>query len=184
MRKCTSRLICMEHTIWCKSMKATNEGQHSKDVSSVLWCLLALLMHLPSSTFDEWGISWILGWFCGLLHPWYLIFSKEMEDHEQHICVVLDNLREVWLYVKLEMCEFHQIKVALLGYISFEDGIHKGPHIFYTRWCVLTTWRRLPFSSYQFHSPKCFYATINNKIFDTKLLTIVDTFLKWHHVFE
>jgi hypothetical protein len=142
----------------------------------VVWCLLALLMHLPSSTFDEWGISWILGWFCGLLHPWHLIFSKEMKDHEQHICVVLDNLREVWLYVKLEMCEFHQIKVELLGYISFEDGIHKGPQIFYTRWCVLTTWRRLPFSFYQFHFLKKIYAKINYKIFDTKLLTIVDTF--------
>jgi hypothetical protein len=156
MRKCTPRLICMEHTIWCKSMKATNEGQQFKDVSSVLWCLLALLMHLPSSTFDEWGISWVLGWFCGLLHPWHLFFSKEMKDHEQRICVVLDNLKEIWLYFKLEMCEFHQIKVELLGYISFEDGIHKGPHYFTLDDVFSQLGEDYPFHLTNFHSPKCF----------------------------
>jgi len=36
-----------------------------------------------------------------------LIFSKNMEDHECHACLVLDKLQEVELYTKLKKCEFH-----------------------------------------------------------------------------
>jgi hypothetical protein len=46
-----------------------------------------------------------------------LIFSKNMEDHECHLRLVLKKLWEVGLYAKLEKCEFHQSKVKLSGYI-------------------------------------------------------------------
>jgi hypothetical protein len=36
-----------------------------------------------------------------------LIFSKNMVDHERHVCLVLEKLREVGFYAKLEKCEFH-----------------------------------------------------------------------------
>jgi hypothetical protein len=31
-----------------------------------------------------------------------------MEDHEQHVCLVLDKLKEVKLYTKHEFSEFHE----------------------------------------------------------------------------
>ncbi len=53
-----------------------------------------------------------------------LIFSKNMEDHECHVCLVLEKLWEVRLYTKLEKCELCQSKVEFLGYVIFGDGIH------------------------------------------------------------
>jgi hypothetical protein len=48
-----------------------------------------------------------------------LIFSKNMEDHECHIHLVLEKFAEVGFYTKLEKCEFHQFEVELLGYVIF-----------------------------------------------------------------
>ncbi len=36
-----------------------------------------------------------------------LIFSKNLEEHEQHVRLVLEQFKEVELYGKLEKCEFH-----------------------------------------------------------------------------
>jgi hypothetical protein len=35
-----------------------------------------------------------------------LIFSKNEEDHDEHLCVVLQKLRENQLYAKLGKCKF------------------------------------------------------------------------------
>jgi hypothetical protein len=56
------------------------------------------------------------------------IFSKNLEEHEQHVWLVLDKLKEVRLYAKLEKCEFHQIDVELFNYIIFGDDIGMDPH--------------------------------------------------------
>jgi len=36
-----------------------------------------------------------------------LIFSNNMADHERDVCFVLEKLRKIGLYAKLEKCEFH-----------------------------------------------------------------------------
>jgi len=56
-----------------------------------------------------------------------LIFSKNMENDERHVHLVLEKLWEVGFYAKLEKCEFHQSEVEFLGYVIFEDGIHMDP---------------------------------------------------------
>jgi hypothetical protein len=56
-----------------------------------------------------------------------LIFSKNMEDHERHVCLVLEKLREVGLYTKLEKFEFHQFEVEFLGYVISKNGICMDP---------------------------------------------------------
>jgi hypothetical protein len=53
-----------------------------------------------------------------------LIFSKKMVDHECHVHIVLEKLREVGIYAKLGKCGFHQSKVECLGYIISRNGIH------------------------------------------------------------
>jgi hypothetical protein len=35
-----------------------------------------------------------------------LIFSKNVEEHDEHLCLVLQKLRENQLYAKLNKCEF------------------------------------------------------------------------------
>jgi hypothetical protein len=57
-----------------------------------------------------------------------LIFSKKMEDHEHHVCLVLENLLKVGLYAKLEKCEFHQFEVQFLGYDIFGNDTHMDLH--------------------------------------------------------
>jgi hypothetical protein len=45
------------------------------------------------------------------------IFSKNMEEHERHVRLVLEKLWKVGFYTKLEKCEFHQFEVEFLGYV-------------------------------------------------------------------
>jgi hypothetical protein len=56
-----------------------------------------------------------------------LIFSKNEEDHDEHLRVVLQKLRENQLYAKLSKCEFWFKEVSFLGHIIFEGGISVDP---------------------------------------------------------
>ncbi len=53
-----------------------------------------------------------------------LIFSKNMADHECHVCLILVKFQKVGFYAKLEKCGLHQFEVEFLDYIIFGDGIH------------------------------------------------------------
>jgi hypothetical protein len=46
-----------------------------------------------------------------------LIFSKNEEEHDEHLCFVLQKLRENLLYAKLNKCEFWLKEVSFLGHI-------------------------------------------------------------------
>jgi hypothetical protein len=56
-----------------------------------------------------------------------LIFSKNEEDHDEHLRVVLQKLRENQLYAKLSKCEFWLKEVSFLGHIISEGGISMDP---------------------------------------------------------
>ncbi|WRX08486.1 Reverse transcriptase domain - like 6 [Theobroma cacao] len=52
-----------------------------------------------------------------------LIYSKSREEHEQHLKIVLQILREHRLYAKFSKCEFWLESVAFLGHVVSKDGI-------------------------------------------------------------
>jgi hypothetical protein len=56
-----------------------------------------------------------------------LIFSKNEEDHDEYLRVVLHKLRENQLYAKLSKCNFWLKKVSFLGHIISEGGISMDP---------------------------------------------------------
>jgi hypothetical protein len=56
-----------------------------------------------------------------------LIFSKNEDEHDEHLCLVLQKLRENQLYVKLNKCEFWLKEVSFLGHIISEGGIFVDP---------------------------------------------------------
>jgi hypothetical protein len=56
-----------------------------------------------------------------------LIFSKNEEEHDEHLHLVLQKLRENQLYAKLNKCEFWLKEVSFLGHIIFEGGISIDP---------------------------------------------------------
>jgi hypothetical protein len=56
-----------------------------------------------------------------------LVFSKNEDEHEEHLCLVLQKLRENQLYAKLSKCEFWLKEVSFLGHIVSEGGISVDP---------------------------------------------------------
>jgi hypothetical protein len=52
-----------------------------------------------------------------------LIYSKTEKEHEQHLRMVLQVLREHKLYVKISKLIFYQNKIHYLGHIILDNGI-------------------------------------------------------------
>jgi hypothetical protein len=56
-----------------------------------------------------------------------LILSKNDEEHNEHLHLVFQQLRENQLYAKLNKCEFWLKEVSFLGHIISEGGISVDP---------------------------------------------------------
>ncbi|KAD1930830.1 hypothetical protein E3N88_42132 [Mikania micrantha] len=56
-----------------------------------------------------------------------LIYSKSKEEHEHHLKLILEILREEQLYAKFYKCEFWLKEVQFLGHIVNEKGVHVDP---------------------------------------------------------
>jgi len=56
-----------------------------------------------------------------------LIYSKDETDHKQHLCVVLQHLRDHQLYAKFTKCEFWLTSVKFLGHTISSAGISVDP---------------------------------------------------------
>ncbi|KAL0463313.1 UNVERIFIED_CONTAM: Transposon Ty3-G Gag-Pol polyprotein [Sesamum latifolium] len=56
-----------------------------------------------------------------------LVYSPSEQEHEEHLMVVLQTLREKQLYAKLSKCEFWLKSVAFLGHIISEKGVTMDP---------------------------------------------------------
>jgi hypothetical protein len=56
-----------------------------------------------------------------------LIFSKNKEEHAEHLRIVLQILRENQLYAKFTKCEFWLDQVAFLGHIVSGRGVEVDP---------------------------------------------------------
>ncbi|KAH9763231.1 Endonuclease [Citrus sinensis] len=67
-----------------------------------------------------------------------LIYSKSKEEHETHLRIVLETLREKKLYGKFKKCEFWLDRVMFLGHIVTKDGISADP----AKVEVIVNWER------------------------------------------
>ena len=56
-----------------------------------------------------------------------VVYSKNAQEHEQHMRIVLDTLRENRLYAKLGKCDFWLKEVSFLGHIVSAEGIRVDP---------------------------------------------------------
>jgi hypothetical protein len=57
----------------------------------------------------------------------FFIYSKSDSDHEEHLRLVLQKLRDNQLYAKFSKCEFWIDKVPFLGHIISNGGISVNP---------------------------------------------------------
>ena len=52
-----------------------------------------------------------------------LIYSQSEEEHEDHLRIVLQTLKEHQLYVKFSKCEFWLTEVRFLGHVVLASGV-------------------------------------------------------------
>jgi hypothetical protein len=82
----------------------------------------AYFMYLMNKVFMEY-----LDKFMVVFIDDILILSKNLEQHDKHLHLVLQKLRENQLYAKLNKCEFWLEEVSFLGHIISEGGISVDP---------------------------------------------------------
>jgi hypothetical protein len=139
-------------------------------ILNMLWCLLALpnalaiFQHLMNDVFCEYLDDFVVCYINDIF-----ILLMNMEDHECHVCLVLEKLWEVGLYAKLKKCEFHQFEVEFLGYIISRNGICKDFH----KVQIIIDWATLAFV----YDVQCFLGFANfYQHFITHYSTIVAHF--------
>ena len=56
-----------------------------------------------------------------------LVYSNDAQEHEHHLRIVLQTLRENQLFAKLSKCDFWLKEVSFLGHIVSAKGIRVDP---------------------------------------------------------
>lgn len=52
-----------------------------------------------------------------------LIYSRNLDGHDNHLCLVLSILHEHQLYAKLNKYEFWLSEIKFLGHVISHDGV-------------------------------------------------------------
>lgn len=65
--------------------------------------------------------------FCTAFVDDILIYSETFEEHQRHVKLVLQRLREASLQAALHKCEFHVQKTRFLGFLVSTEGIEVDP---------------------------------------------------------
>ena len=52
-----------------------------------------------------------------------LVYSRDEQEHGQHLKIVIQTLGEKMLYAKLRKCDFWLKEVSFLGHIMSVEGI-------------------------------------------------------------
>ncbi|KAK3129330.1 hypothetical protein QOZ80_6BG0477810 [Eleusine coracana subsp. coracana] len=82
----------------------------------------AYFMYLMNKVFMEYLDKFVVGFIDDIL-----VFSKNEEEHEGHLRLVLEKLREHQLYAKLSKCEFWLKEVEFLGHVMSAGGVSVDP---------------------------------------------------------
>ncbi|KAK1692193.1 hypothetical protein QYE76_008890 [Lolium multiflorum] len=120
-----------EAPTWCwiratdipKTAFTTRYGLYEYNVMSFgLTNAPAYFMNLMNKIFMEFLDKFVVVFIDDIL-----IYSKSEEEHEQHLEVVLETLRQHQLYAKFSKCEFWLKEVGFLGHILSAGGIAVDP---------------------------------------------------------
>jgi hypothetical protein len=82
----------------------------------------ATFMDLMNRVFHEYLDCFVIVFIDDIL-----VYSKSLEEHDDHLRVVLQILRDKKLYAKLKKCEFWLNQVVFLGHVISKDGITVDP---------------------------------------------------------
>ena len=56
-----------------------------------------------------------------------LVYSKDEEEHREHLGIVLQTLRDHQLFAKFSKCDFWRREVKFLGHVVTAEGIKVDP---------------------------------------------------------
>jgi hypothetical protein len=79
-------------------------------------------MYLMNKVFMEYLDKFIVVFVDNIL-----VYSKNEEEHEEHLRLVLQKLRENQLYAKFSKCEFLLKEISFLGHVITGGGIVVDP---------------------------------------------------------
>jgi hypothetical protein len=82
----------------------------------------AYFMYLMNKVFMEYLDRFVVVFIDDIL-----ILSKMMEEHEEHLRLVLEKLRSNQLYAKFSKCEFSLTEVTFLGQVISTGGVSVDP---------------------------------------------------------
>jgi hypothetical protein len=83
---------------------------------------LAYFTYLMNKAFMEYLDKFVVVFIDDIV-----VFSKTMEEHEEHLRLVLEKLRSNQLYAKFSKCEFWLTEVTFLGHIISARGVSVDP---------------------------------------------------------
>nr|ABA97145.1 retrotransposon protein, putative, Ty3-gypsy subclass [Oryza sativa Japonica Group] len=92
------------------------------DMSFGLTNAPAFFMNLMNKVFMEFLDKFVVVFIDDIL-----IYSKSKEEHEQHLRLVLEKLKEHQLYAKFSKCDFWLKEVQFLGHIVNAQGVAVDP---------------------------------------------------------
>jgi hypothetical protein len=106
-----------------KTAFVSRYGLYEKTVMSFgLTNALAYFMYLMNKVFMEYLDKFVMVFIDDIL-----VYSRSEEEHEEHLHLALQRLREHRLYAKLSKCEFWMKQVAFLGHVILKGGISVDP---------------------------------------------------------
>ena len=82
----------------------------------------AVFMDLMNRVFREYLDRFVIVFIDDIL-----IYSSSREEHEDHLRLALQRLREKQLYAKFSKCDFWQRQVGFLGHVVSGEGISVDP---------------------------------------------------------
>ena len=83
---------------------------------------LAYLMSMVNKVFMEFLNKFVVVFIDDIL-----VYSKNEEEHKEHLRLVLEEIREHQLYAKFSKCEFWLKEVGFLGHVISGEGIAVDP---------------------------------------------------------
>nr|GFB48746.1 retrotransposon protein, putative, Ty3-gypsy subclass [Tanacetum cinerariifolium] len=98
------------------------KGSVTGIVRARLYSSESVFMDLMNRIFHEFFDKFVIVFIDDIL-----VFSKSKEEHEDHLCTVLQTLRQEKLYAKFSKCEIWLSSVAFLGHIVSAEGITMDP---------------------------------------------------------
>jgi hypothetical protein len=82
----------------------------------------AYFMYMMNKVFMEYLDKFVMVFIDDIL-----VYSRSEEEHEGHLRLVLQKLRDHKLYAKLSKCEFWLKQVAFIGHVISKGGISVDP---------------------------------------------------------